>query len=82
MDFAYTHEQAAFRHEVRREQRAARSPWLALPTKNTLDRATAVLPKLLRERMDEFGLDFPVPYLSLGLGFPHIENTACRRRMG
>ena len=65
--------------EERREHRATRSPWWALPTKNTLDRATAVLPKLLHERMDEIGLDFTVLYPSLGLAFPHIENTELRR---
>ena len=31
--------------EQRRELHQTRAPWWALPTKNTLDRATAVLPK-------------------------------------
>ncbi|MEW6297753.1 MAG: amidohydrolase family protein [Thermodesulfobacteriota bacterium] len=65
--------------EERRDQRATRSPWWALPTKNTRDRATAVLPKLLHERMDEIGLDFTVLYPTLGLAFPHIENAELRR---
>jgi predicted TIM-barrel fold metal-dependent hydrolase len=65
--------------EERRDQRATRSPWWALPTKNTLDRATAVLPKLLHERMDEIGLDFTVLYPTLGLAFPHIESEELRR---
>ena len=39
--------------EERRDQCATRSPWWVLPTKNTLDRATAVLPKLLHARVDE-----------------------------
>jgi predicted TIM-barrel fold metal-dependent hydrolase len=65
--------------EERREYHATRSPWWALPTKNTLDRATAVLPKLLHERMDDIGLDFTVLYPSLGLGFPHIEDEELRR---
>lgn len=65
--------------EERRAQRTTRSPWWALPTKNTLDRATAVLPKLLHSRMDEIGLDFTVLYPSLGLAFPHIENEELRR---
>ena len=51
----------------RRDQRATRSPWWALPTKNTLDRATATLPKLLYERLDEIGLDFTVLYPTIGL---------------
>ena len=33
--------------------------WQA-PSKNTIDRATAALPKLLYERMDDIGLDFTV----------------------
>ena len=65
--------------EERRDQRATRSPWWALPTKNTLDRATAVLPKLLHERMDDIGLDFTVLYPTLGLSLPHIENEELRR---
>jgi len=65
--------------EERRDQRATRSPWWALPTKNTLDRATATLPKLLHERMDDIGLDFTVLYPTLGLSFPHIENEELRR---
>ena len=65
--------------EERRDQRATRSPWWALPTKNTLDRATAVLPKLLHERMDDIGLDFTVLYPTLGLSFPHIEIEELRR---
>jgi predicted TIM-barrel fold metal-dependent hydrolase len=65
--------------EERREQRATRSPWWALPTKNTLDRATAVLPKLLHERMNDIGLDFTVLYPTLGLSFPHIDNEELRR---
>ncbi len=65
--------------EERREQRATRSPWWALPTKNTRDRATALLPKLLHERMDEIGLDFTVLYPTLGLAFPHIESAELRQ---
>src|SRR6516165_5591886 len=39
--------------EERLRQRATRSPWWGIPTKNTLDRATSTLPKLLYERLDE-----------------------------
>ncbi len=47
-------------YEERRDKRVARAPWWGVPTKNTLDRATATLPKLLYERLDEFGIDFTV----------------------
>lgn len=45
--------------EERRAQHATRSPWWALPTKNTLDRATAVLPKLLHQSFTRDGLGQP-----------------------
>ena len=65
--------------EERRDQRTSRPPWWALPTKNTLDRATATLPKLLYERLDDIGLDFTVLYPTLGLLFPHIGDEELRR---
>jgi predicted TIM-barrel fold metal-dependent hydrolase len=58
--------------------RKVRAPWWALPTKNTFDRCTAMLPKLYHSRMDDFGLDFAVLYPTLGLGFPAIEDTDFR----
>jgi len=63
----------------RRDQRATVSPWWALPTKNTLDRATAMLPKLLYERLDDMGLDVTVVYPSLGLFPPHMDDEEIRR---
>ncbi|WHZ17568.1 MAG: hypothetical protein OJF52_004420 [Nitrospira sp.] len=65
--------------EERRRQRPTRISWWSLPTKNTLDRATATLPRLRYERMDELGLDFTILYPSLGLLLPHIENEELRR---
>jgi hypothetical protein len=44
----------------RLETRAPLRPWWVVPTRNTLDRATAQLPRLLAERMDELGMDFTV----------------------
>ncbi|MDO8434287.1 MAG: amidohydrolase family protein [Candidatus Binatus sp.] len=65
--------------EQRVAQRATRSPWWGLPTKNTLDRATSTLPKLLHERLDEIGLDVTVLYPSLGLAAPHIDDEEVRK---
>jgi predicted TIM-barrel fold metal-dependent hydrolase len=65
--------------QERRDTRASRPAWWALPTKNTLDRATATLPKLLYERMDELGMDFTVLYPTLGLLPPHMEDEELRR---
>ena len=38
-----------------------------MPARNTLDRATAMLPRLLYERLDEIGLDLAVLYPTFGL---------------
>ncbi len=68
-----------FSSKQRNELRLWRGPWWALPAENTLDLATATLPKLLYERLDEIGLDFTVLYPSLGLVFPEIANEEVRR---
>ena len=65
--------------EERRDQRATVPPWWALPTKNTLDRATAMLPKLLYGRLDDMGLDVTVVYPTFGLLVPHLDDEEIRR---
>lgn len=65
--------------EERHDKRPTRSTWWGIPTKNTLDRATASIPRLLYDRMDEFGLDFAVIYPTFGLPVPHIEDEELRR---
>ena len=67
----------------RRDRGIGQQAFWALPTKNTRDRATAVMPKLLYERLDEFGFDFSVMYPTAGLGLPLIPDpkqrqAACR----
>jgi predicted TIM-barrel fold metal-dependent hydrolase len=46
-----------------------------LPARNTLDRATCMLPELMYRRLDEIGIDFAVVYPTYGLmtGLPHTE---------
>jgi predicted TIM-barrel fold metal-dependent hydrolase len=46
-----------------------------LPAKNTLDRATVMLPELMYRRLDEIGIDFSVVYPTYGLmtGVPNDE---------
>ena len=44
--------------EERRARRPIQPAWWGFPAKNSLDRATAMLPRLLYERMPEIGLDF------------------------
>lgn len=63
----------------RTEARHGQEAWWTLPTRNTRDRATAMMPRLLRERLDEFGIDFAVIYPTVGLGLPQVPDPACRR---
>jgi predicted TIM-barrel fold metal-dependent hydrolase len=53
--------------QERLRKRITRPSAWTVPAKNTLDRATALLPRLFRERMDDFGLDFSVVYSTLAL---------------
>ncbi len=53
--------------EERFDTRAAMPVWWPMPTENTIDRATTVLPGLLYDRMDEIGLDFSIVYPGTGL---------------
>ena len=52
--------------EKRAEFRLARPPFWAVAANNTLDRATSMLPKLMKSRLDEFGFDFCISYPTLG----------------
>ncbi len=63
----------------RRDQRIAQQAFWAAPTKNTRDRATALMPQLLYERMEELGLDFTVLYPTAGLGIPRIPDPELRK---
>ena len=63
--------------ERRRENVAQEAFWGA-PTRNTRDRATAMMPKLLYERLDEFGIDFAILFPTMGLGLPRVNDEAAR----
>ncbi len=65
--------------EGRRAQWTPRPPWWTLPAANTLDRATAHLPRLLYERLDDFGIDFAVLYPSRTLTTPAIREAELRQ---
>ena len=52
----------------RRDRGIIRRPFWAMPA-NTYDRATALLPNLLRERLDEFGIDFQILFPTVGIPF-------------
>lgn len=65
--------------QERRDRRMPRAHWWVHPTKNTLDRASSSLPKLMRERMDETGLDFSIMYPSMGMAALHMSDDELRR---
>ncbi|MCB0997620.1 MAG: amidohydrolase family protein [Acidimicrobiales bacterium] len=49
-----------------------------IPTRNTLDRATVMLPELMYRRLDELGIDFAVLYPTYGLPVTAIPNAELR----
>jgi predicted TIM-barrel fold metal-dependent hydrolase len=63
----------------RRELALMRIPWWGIPTRNTLDRATAMLPRLLHERLDEIGIDVAVVYPTYGLTAIHLADDELRQ---
>src|SRR5271163_914644 len=46
---------------------------------NTRDRATAMMPRMLYDRLDELGIDFGIIYPTAGLGIARIEDDETRR---
>jgi predicted TIM-barrel fold metal-dependent hydrolase len=46
---------------------------------NTRDRATAMMPRMLYDRLDELGIDFGIIYPTAGLSVPRIADDATRR---
>jgi predicted TIM-barrel fold metal-dependent hydrolase len=74
---------SALTDEQRRATWATRPPWWSLPAENSLDRATAHLPKLMYERLDDLGIDFAVLYGSRTLTTTailddEVRQVACR----
>ena len=59
--------------EEKKEEWAPALPWWAMPTRSALDRATATVPRVLNDRMDELGMDYAVLYTTTGLAFDRIE---------
>ena len=49
------------------------------PHSHPLDRATAMIPALRAERLEEIGIDYSVLYPSSALIFPHIEDSELRQ---
>src|SRR5262245_5100790 len=64
--------------EERMDKRPHRPTWWGEPA-STLDRATAMVPRLFYERLDDFGIDFCVLYTSLGLFYVSNPDEQIRR---
>jgi len=62
----------------RREKNVPQEAFWGVPTMNTVDRATAMMPTLLYERLDEIGIDFSIMYPTGGLGIPRISDDEAR----
>jgi len=63
----------------RRSRRVVRAPFWVIPAENTLDRATASLPRLFVSRLEELGIDFSVVYPSIGLVSVGFEDAELRQ---
>jgi predicted TIM-barrel fold metal-dependent hydrolase len=56
-----------------------RMTWWGFPTEQTLDRATAMFPRLLHERLDELGIDFAFVYPTFGLTALSLDEPELRQ---
>ena len=65
--------------ETRDKRHVAMPAFWNRQAENTLDRATAMMPKMLYERLDEIGSDFAVIYPTSGLRLPRIKDDETRR---
>jgi predicted TIM-barrel fold metal-dependent hydrolase len=63
----------------RQRRRLSQEAFWSSPARNTRDRATSLLPRLLYERLDELGLDFAILYPTTGLRVPRIVDDQERR---
>ncbi len=70
---------SALSERQRRETWATRPSWWSLPAANTIDRATAHIPRLLHARLDDMGIDFAVLYPSRGLTTMSIKDDELRQ---
>src|SRR3977135_319543 len=65
----------------RRRRGIAMEGYWGRQSTNTRDRATAMMPRMLYDRLDELGIDFGVIYPTAGLGIPRIADDATRRAL-
>ncbi len=74
-------------HKIDRDERrrygVMRPAFWGGPSENTVDRATAMMPRLMHERLPEMGIDYSVVYPTVGFLLPDlpqedIRKAACR----
>src|ERR1051326_2853495 len=65
--------------DERRRRRVGQEAFWGSPSENVLDRATAMLPRLMYERLDDLGIDFCVVYPTAGLGYHRMGDDRQRR---
>src|SRR3989475_3125382 len=63
----------------RRRRRIGQEAFWSSPSENVRDRATAMLPRLMSERLDDLGIDFSVVYPTAGLSYHRMQDTRLRR---
>src|ERR1700719_2490733 len=63
----------------RRRRGIAMEGYWGRQSTNTRDRATAMMPRMLYDRLDELGIDFGIVYPTAGLGIPRIADDETRR---
>jgi predicted TIM-barrel fold metal-dependent hydrolase len=65
--------------DERKRRGVAMEGYWGRQTTNTRDRATAMLPRMLYDRLDELGIDFGIIYPTAGLGIARIADDETRR---
>src|SRR6266853_5166853 len=65
--------------EERKKRGAGMEGYWGRQSTNTRDRATAMMPRMLYDRLDELGIDFGIVYPTAGLGIPRIADDETRR---
>jgi predicted TIM-barrel fold metal-dependent hydrolase len=76
---AVTRDSLTLSVEERRRRRVSMPGFWTRQTGNTYDRATAMMPHMLYERLDEIGSDFAIIYPTAGLRLPRIVDDETRR---
>jgi predicted TIM-barrel fold metal-dependent hydrolase len=81
VDLAHSRVPTALKMSVaeRARKRVGMEAFWSTPSENVLDRATAMLPRLMYERLEDLGLDFCVVYPTAGLSYHRMQDTRLRR---